>query len=227
MISKTDGTYSFYTLEVEEMLNDIPTGKWIETSDILLTRIPLALRCMHERVIEPFLTFSIYGDVYKTIGVKGSFQLNTALSYANFHRSHLPEKKFRLVQIQLTQARSIVAEPASVWKQDLAIRGGHKYFTHVPSLRGAVADDSGRSPDQTDDGILWLNKDVSVSIGINEAAIPVKSSRTGRCHVVIEKPEAALVIAQHYGMNVELTEPMRNFYTMYKAMEAAGKTDVD
>lgn len=62
--------------------------------------------------------------------------------------------------------------------------GGHKYFRDQDSGRLALADNSGRLPEYTDDGILWVDtsRPVEVSLGKNGrlyVEVPLIVERTG------------------------------------------------
>lgn len=50
------------------------------------------------------------------------------------------------------------------WKKLFSIRGGHKYFRDEVTKMIALADNSGPTPDQTDDGVLWLDFQRCVTI---------------------------------------------------------------
>jgi len=50
-----------------------------------------------------------------------------------------------------TMARSL-----HKWRRVKVFKGGHRFFVDEHTGRMAVADDSGRVPDETDDGVLWL-----------------------------------------------------------------------
>lgn len=39
-----------------------------------------------------------------------------------------------------------------------SIPGGHRYFTEVETGRLTLADESGRTPDETDDGVLYIDQ---------------------------------------------------------------------
>lgn len=54
---------------------------------------------------------------------------------------------------------------------------GHKFFRHVPSGRIGVADYSGYTPDQTEDGELWVDFDRPARIHHDMVMIPVISER--------------------------------------------------
>lgn len=47
--------------------------------------------------------------------------------------------------------------PRYQWTKLFSIRGGHKYFRDEITKMIALADDSGSTPDRTEDGVLWLD----------------------------------------------------------------------
>jgi len=71
------------------------------------------------------------------------------------------------------------------WKKLFKAKGGHKYFRDEITGMIAVADDSGSTPDQTEDGVLWLDYKRCVCIATDKngrtwITIPVlKESRYG------------------------------------------------
>jgi hypothetical protein len=71
------------------------------------------------------------------------------------------------------------------WTDSLKIaKGGHRIFREdrgpfaaPETCRWAIADNSGSRPDTTDDGVLWLDFDRPISVGLGEhfiASIPVR-----------------------------------------------------
>lgn len=77
--------------------------------------------------------------------------------------------------------------PKYKWTKIFSIRGGHKYFRDEITKMIAVADDSGSTPDQTDDGVLWLDMSgrrcVTIATDVNHrtwVTVPlIKESRYG------------------------------------------------
>ena len=57
------------------------------------------------------------------------------------------------------------------WRKILQFKGGHRYFRDRRN-RVAIADDSGATPDDTDDGVLYLDRDRPVVIG-QSCSIPL------------------------------------------------------
>lgn len=47
--------------------------------------------------------------------------------------------------------------PRYQWTKLFSIRGGHRYFRDEITKMIALADDSGSTPDRTEDGVLWLD----------------------------------------------------------------------
>jgi len=75
--------------------------------------------------------------------------------------------------------------PRYQWKKLFSVRGGHKYFRDELTKMIALADDSGSTPDRTEDGVLWLDYQRCVCIKTDAShrtwiSIPVlKESRYG------------------------------------------------
>lgn len=67
------------------------------------------------------------------------------------------------------------------WVKLLGFKAGLRYFRDVLTDKVAVADNSGRYPDTTEDGVLWLNLDAAVTIELgsrdSRVTVPVKSER--------------------------------------------------
>lgn len=61
--------------------------------------------------------------------------------------------------------RTVRSSAGRTWEYYLRLDGGHKVFRDPTSGRWAIADDSGNAPDDTDDGILWidLSRPINVS----------------------------------------------------------------
>lgn len=59
----------------------------------------------------------------------------------------------------------------SEWRLVLKFADGHRYFRDARN-RIAIADDSGATPDDTDDGVLYLDRSKPVVIG-NSCSIPL------------------------------------------------------
>jgi hypothetical protein len=56
------------------------------------------------------------------------------------------------------------------WVHDTTLAGGTRIFRlehPAAAVRYAVADESGDNPEQTDDGVLWLDFSVPISVGTN------------------------------------------------------------
>lgn len=94
-------------------------------------------------------------------------------------------------------------EPNSEWELIVRCpRRGHKFFRHLPSGRIAVADYSGYTPDQTEDGVLWLDHSRPVTAYLDAVRVPVVSERTGE-RLWCSDPVAGMVgIARMLGLEL-------------------------
>lgn len=66
------------------------------------------------------------------------------------------------------------------WTLILKLERSHRYFRHDDG-RIAVADDSGRTPDTTDDGILWVDTTRPISIDGAAVGIPLVRPNGDEC----------------------------------------------
>jgi hypothetical protein len=79
------------------------------------------------------------------------------------------------------------------WVKLLGFKAGMRYFRDALTEKVAAADNSGKYPDQTDDGVLWLDLDQAVTIELgsreySRVTVPVKSERgNGRGYYVGEE----------------------------------------
>lgn len=100
------------------------------------------------------------------------------------------------------------------WKLVLKVKGGHRYFEDTTSAvdkdligRIAVADASGATPELTDDGVLWLDRTRPIRLGGEESAhIPLLRD-TGEKAGTGEYNWDAVIVAAHFGMAVEVSDP--------------------
>lgn len=94
------------------------------------------------------------------------------------------------------------------WTKLFSIRGGHKYFRDEITKRIAVADNSGSTPDQTEDGVLWLDPSRCVSIATDVhhrtwISVPLLRDNGERSATGASVKEAIEVCA-HFGMKLAL-----------------------
>lgn len=90
------------------------------------------------------------------------------------------------------------------WKFLFQAPRGHKYFRDMVSGRIAVADDSGTTPDTTEDGILWLDNSRDIVAGEDAgrfyATVPVLVARSDEKGCVVGASlHETLLIMQHLG----------------------------
>lgn len=79
---------------------------------------------------------------------------------------------------------------------------GHKFFRHVPDGRIAVADYSGYTPDQTEDGILWLDFGRPATADLKLVWVPVVSDRTGQKLWTADPVAGMVEIAHRLGLEL-------------------------
>lgn len=62
------------------------------------------------------------------------------------------------------------------WKLELRVPLCHKWFSTTDPATGrrriAVCDDSGELPDQTDDGLIWLDQEKPITVDGTHVSIP-------------------------------------------------------
>lgn len=73
------------------------------------------------------------------------------------------------------------------WKLIHQVPHGHRYYRDESTGRVAVADDSGCRPDQTEDGVLWVDPSRSIRIADDGVLVPIVSPAgrqfwTGEAH---------------------------------------------
>lgn len=90
------------------------------------------------------------------------------------------------------------------WFHIYTLHGGLKIFRDGPTGRLALADQSGYTPDQTDDGVLWI--DLASWAGIDEngrVVIPlIKEENGGRAYAVTDV--RSLPRLMNVGLSIEL-----------------------
>jgi len=64
------------------------------------------------------------------------------------------------------------------WTKLFKAKGGHKYFRDEITGMIAIADDSGSTPDQTEDGVLWLDRS-------GRRHVCIATDRNGRTYITI------------------------------------------
>ena len=113
------------------------------------------------------------------------------------------------------------------WTCELRIPDGHRYFRDANTGRVAVADGSGATPDRTDDGVLWINTDLAVTIELRSGTtygwIPVNKDGDDRVYSVSEYVVDVMRVVEAFGLTVELQGDMAKFvgeYEKYKARTA-------
>ena len=90
------------------------------------------------------------------------------------------------------------------WKPE----GGHAVFVSKDNdVKAAIADNSGDTPDMTDDGVLWVDRTYCVMINRKEAIVPVVSERGNEFHVMM-RIHHAMQLAETFNLSVQFDPEM-------------------
>ena len=106
-----------------------------------------------------------------------------------------------------------VADIPHEWKfiQRLHKPDGHKLYMDLSTGLFAIADNSGRYPDETDDGILWLlpDQELEVDMGTRRLWVPVAvyAERDGRNARFGTNFDGALFLAEKFRWTLTLVSP--------------------
>jgi hypothetical protein len=104
---------------------------------------------------------------------------------------------------------------SKTWELLFKVEGrGHKFFKHVPSGRVAVADYSGTTPDRTEDGILWLDRDRPVNVGAEGVTFPVIKESDGGNYHVSDPLVGGIKAAKDLDLNVVLQGKLAEFMSV-------------
>lgn len=71
---------------------------------------------------------------------------------------------------------------------------GHRLFLSELSHRVAVADNSGASPEQTEDGVLWFDPTRPIDVGKNDCAVPLLDDAGRKSHTATGHLGAARLV---------------------------------
>lgn len=91
---------------------------------------------------------------------------------------------------------------------------GHRIFEC--NGRWAIADNTGPTPETTESGILWIEKDLPILIERDRARVWVFSHRTNRGTRVFVKLEGALFLVRRLGMRIEYDDALKSFVELVK-----------
>ena len=90
------------------------------------------------------------------------------------------------------------------------MRSGKKWFKCLQTGRIACADESGTYPNQTEDGILWLNKEMPIVMSQDDdwriyVSTPVIKAKDGdkSCHVGSSIDDILFLVKEH-GMELKM-----------------------
>lgn len=75
------------------------------------------------------------------------------------------------------------------WSLYATLPDGHRLFGTLDNERSyALADESGRTPDQTDDGVLWLDTARPLLASADWSLIPLTDEDGNECYTLTDTP---------------------------------------
>jgi hypothetical protein len=94
----------------------------------------------------------------------------------------------------------------SRWTLLRSVNGGHRFFQCTQTLKIALADSSGSTPDKTEDGILWLDSTRPLEVGVHTLGpvvfCPLVKHRTGKESFTYVTVQEALWLAKQFNLKV-------------------------
>jgi hypothetical protein len=101
------------------------------------------------------------------------------------------------------------------WKMALDLgRGNHRYFQDQESAGVSVCDNSGRVPEETDDGIQWIARDRPVRINMQGCSYVPTMAEDGSEHQVLETALDALHVAKAFDLKIVLDPEAADFVAL-------------
>ena len=92
------------------------------------------------------------------------------------------------------------------WTESLRLPDGHRVFRAGMGRRWAIADNSGDLPENTDDGILWLDLDRPIAAaGI--ATVPLKDE-AGKQSVFVTDVRTMLLLSDKFAWAIEAKDAL-------------------
>jgi hypothetical protein len=88
------------------------------------------------------------------------------------------------------------------WRLEYTLPGGHRLFKKDDGPGFYIADDSGATPDLTDDGELWLDVTRPINVLGSYINVPV-SDDENRAHVVGVTMADALYLSARFGWAIK------------------------
>jgi hypothetical protein len=112
---------------------------------------------------------------------------------------------------------------AKKWTLIKRLKSGHRVF-RSDSGRGtgrlAIADQSGDVPHECDDGVLWLDCERPLKLGLRELVVPVRD-RSEHEYVTVADPHDAAALVP-LGYEVQLDTGARGFRSLVERLERQG-----
>ena len=104
------------------------------------------------------------------------------------------------------------------WGVVTMLEDGHRMFPEHGSSRIAIADNSGREPQDTDDGILWLDFDWNLIISSPDGVmcIPVKRESDGERFSTVSDISTMLYLSAEFDWPIEDQPSGNTIYSVTK-----------
>lgn len=105
---------------------------------------------------------------------------------------------------------NVTKVPERMWERLVRIPNGHKLFRDNLSGKISVCDDSGRVPDLTDDGPLWVQTDEPIVLSEQfktssmVGSVPVIKDRTGEKCMTLAGPREIIWLVRNLGMGIKI-----------------------
>jgi hypothetical protein len=88
------------------------------------------------------------------------------------------------------------------WNLTDVLPGGHRLFVRPDTRSIYIADGSGKTPDQTDDGLLWLDQTRPLKCDGRNCVVPVVAESSG-IYVVPVAPADLLWLSDRYRWEIQ------------------------
>lgn len=96
------------------------------------------------------------------------------------------------------------------WKMLVKIPRNHKFFRSELTNKVSACDDSGLTPDYTDDGPLWVETDKPIILRQQHdsanmsGSVPVIQDRTGKHQCILSGPREIMWLVRNLGMSIKI-----------------------
>lgn len=104
------------------------------------------------------------------------------------------------------------------WTKIKKLASGHRVF-RADDGRYALVDDSGDTPDQADDGVLWLDVNRALQLHTDWLCIPVRNHADQPYVVMTEPRDLTIMVTLHTRWPVGVTPEARQLRDLVNAVE--------